>query len=192
MDDSLSNNTPSVISISDSSGANTFETLFKLYHAKLLHIAKNYLSSEEDAEEIVQDVFVKLWKKKKTLEIHSNFNSYLFKMVRNACLDQLRKDKRKVKRWGQDAAIEQHINYLALSDEASSLIIEQELAAQIEAAIQLLPDKCKQVFIKSRVQGLAHKDISEELDISVKTVENHITRAIKHMKLHLQEFLHLF
>ncbi|MCK0147228.1 RNA polymerase sigma-70 factor [Arenibacter sp. F26102] len=170
-----------------------FDIIFKLYYPRLLLIANNYVASKEEAEEIVQEVFIKLWKNRSGINIKTNnINGYLFKMVKNGCLDYLRKSKRKLDLHGSHKQIEDALNYEALSDNDASDIIVDELAEQIRHAIDLLPEKCKDVFVKSRIDGLAHKDISEKLHISVKTVENHIGRAIKHMRFHLQDYLNLF
>ncbi|TSE11476.1 RNA polymerase sigma-70 factor [Aquimarina algiphila] len=167
-----------------------FKILFELYYSKLLYVAKNYISSTEDAEEIVQDVFLKTWKKRKN--ISTNINGYLFKITKNSCLDYLRSKKHKLSSSNNIVQLEAFINHNALADKNASSIIEKELARKIQLSIELLPEKCKKVFIKSRIEGLKNKEISNELDISVKTVENHISRAIKHMRLHLREFLSFF
>ncbi|MDH7445622.1 RNA polymerase sigma-70 factor [Aquimarina sp. 2201CG14-23] len=168
----------------------TFKILFELYYGKLLHIAKGYVVNSEDAEEIVQDVFLKAWKKRK--DIKSNVNGYLFMITKNLCLDYLRSKKHKLSSSNTLIQLEAFINHEALTDTESSSIIEKELAQKIKLAIELLPEKCKNVFVKSRLEGKKNREISDELDISVKTVENHMSKAIKHMKVHLREFLSFF
>lgn len=163
-----------------------FETLFKLYRSKLLYIASQYVSSKEDAEEIIQNVFLKVWTKK---NIQSNINGYLYSITKNACLDHLRSKKQQLQLDNNLAQLEASINYNALSDDSASLIIEKELNVAILKSIDLLPPKCKDVFVKSRIENLKHKEISIEMDISTKTVENHITKALKHLKVTLREFL---
>ncbi len=167
-----------------------FEVLFELYYNKLLYIARNYISSKEDTEEIVQDVFVKVWKNRKN--ITTNINGYLFKVTKNTCLDYLRQKKHKLNSSGNIVQLEAFINYAALSDQNAASILEKELEKKIQDSIELLPKKCKQVFVKSRIEGLKNREISDELDISVKTVENHMSKALKHMRLHLREFLSFF
>ncbi|WP_299435986.1 RNA polymerase sigma-70 factor [uncultured Aquimarina sp.] len=167
-----------------------FKILFELYYAKLLHIAIGYVYNTEDAEEIVQDVFLKAWKKRK--DIKSNVNGYLFKITKNLCLDYLRSKKYKLSSSNNTIQLEAFINHKALSDDGSSSIVEKELALKIQSAIDLLPEKCKNVFVKSRIDGKKNKEISDELDISIKTVENHMSKAIKHMRVHLREFLSFF
>ncbi|MEM9687653.1 MAG: RNA polymerase sigma-70 factor, partial [Bacteroidota bacterium] len=167
-----------------------FRILFELYYVKLLYVVQSYVSDKEDAEEVIQDVFIKVWKKRKN--ITTNINAYLFKTTKNACLDYLRSKKRRLSASGNRVQLEAHINYNALADPVASSVIEQELKAKIQASIALLPEKCKKVFVKSRIEGLKNKEISDELGISLKTVENHMSKALKHMRVHLREFLSFF
>ena len=163
-----------------------FEILFKLYRSKLLYIANQYVSNREDAEEIIQNVFLKVWTKK---NIQTNINGYLYSVTKNACLDYLRSEKQQLHLDNNLSQLEASINYEALSDDSASLIIEKELNEAILKSIDLLPPKCKDVFVKSRIEDLRHKEISAEMNISTKTVENHITKAIKHLRVSLKEFL---
>lgn len=169
-----------------------FELLSKLYYSRLLHVSSNYLTNKEDAKDIVQEVFMKIWNKKSQLNIHTNLNSYLYKMTKNTCIDYLRKKESRVTESLNLEFRENHIHLSSLKDDASSKIIEQELEIEIQYAISLLPEKCREVFIKSRMEGLKHREISDEMDISTKTIENHMTKALKHMRFHLREFITLF
>lgn len=169
-----------------------FELLSKLYYSRLLHVSSNYLINKEDAKDIVQEVFMKIWNKKSQLNIHTNLNSYLYKMTKNTCIDYLRKKESRVTESLNLEFRENHIHLSSLKDDASSKIIEQELEIEIQYAISLLPEKCREVFIKSRIEGLKHREISDEMDISTKTIENHMTKALKHMRFHLREFITLF
>ena len=163
-----------------------FQLLFKLYNAKLLHFTFSYIPNKQDAEEIVQDVFIKIWKNETIL---TNLNGYIYTVTRNACLDFLRKKKVTLNIENNISQIEASINYNALSDDTAAFIIEKELEEAVLQAIEYLPKRCKDVFILSRIEGFKHKEISKELDISTKTIENHITKALKHMRLHLRDFL---
>ena len=169
-----------------------YETLFRLYYSKLFHIAKSYLLYKEDAEEVVQDVFLKLWEQKRKFKAIPNINGYVFTMTKNMCLDKLKHEKVKRRYIENDLKVKADIQYQFMLDETASSLLESELEQKIIQSINLLPEKCKQVFIKSRMEGLKHKEIAEELGISHRTVENHISLAIKHMKLHLNDFLTVF
>ncbi|WP_420399465.1 RNA polymerase sigma-70 factor [Flagellimonas sp.] len=165
----------------------SFEVIHDLYFNKLFLIARGYISSKQDAEEIVQDVFVKLWKKQEENHSIENLTGYLFRMTRNACLDFLRSKKNVL---AIETNLEQRqnlLNFHALSNESASSIIEDELHKQVDKAIDQLPKKCRQVFVKSRKEGLKHKEIAKDLNISTKTVENHISKAIRLLKTQLRE-----
>ncbi len=167
-----------------------FDILYSFYQSKLLIFAKSYIGNHEDAEEIIDDVFCKIWNGNVTTAI-KNINSYLYTATRNSCIDYLKKKKSEM-RGSQLFRQQMQINYNAIKDESASKLIEEELEKQIDLAVQLLPERCRLVFKKSRFQGLKNKEISEELNISVKAVEKHMTKALRHMKYHLQTFLHTF
>ncbi|WP_242203085.1 RNA polymerase sigma-70 factor [Aestuariivivens insulae] len=164
-----------------------FEILFNLYQSKLLFLASNYIANREDAEEIIQNVFIKIWSKK---NIKSNLNGYIYTLTKNACLDYLRTKKQQLNIENNLLQLEASINYNALSDDAASLVLERELNEAVLKSINLLPEKCKDVFIKSRIEGLKHKEISKKMNISPKTVENHLTKALKHLRVSLRDFFH--
>ncbi len=167
----------------------TFEMLFKLYFEKLIHIALGYQIGKENAEEIVQNVFLKLWLKKKKLRNITNINSYLFLMVKNACLDHIKHEK--IKRnyskdvWDRKAAIQHQF----MKDTTAQLLLQNELKRKITESIEKLPEKCKNVFVKSRVEGMKHREIAELLGISKRTVDAHISNALEHMRLNLKDYM---
>ncbi|MDO6819835.1 RNA polymerase sigma-70 factor [Zobellia sp. 1_MG-2023] len=166
-----------------------FKAVYKFFKPKLFIIANSYVPSKEDAEEIVHDVLIKLWEKRGKLDVKSNYVGYIYSMTRNACLDYLRAHKNKLSKVLISDQQELWLNYNALSNDAYSTIIVNELQNLVDNAIADLPEKCQKVFIKSRVDGLGHKEISEELKISTKTVENHITRALRELRVVLKEYL---
>ncbi|MEO9481926.1 MAG: RNA polymerase sigma-70 factor [Ekhidna sp.] len=168
------------------------ETIFRLYYDKLLHLSKNYLTYEADAEEIVQNVFLKLWEQRDKLKNISSINSYIYIMTKNSCMDYLKHEKVKRGYLDQNLQNKSAINYQFLKDEAASLLLENELEQKILESAELLPEKCKEVFMKNKMEGLKRAEIAQELGISLKTVDNHISKAVKHMRLHLRDFLTLF
>ncbi|WP_318345700.1 RNA polymerase sigma-70 factor [Flagellimonas baculiformis] len=166
-----------------------FNVMYGFYRPKLFVIVNGYIPSREDAEEIVHDVLVKLWEKKRTIKIHSNFTGYVYSMTRNACLDYLRTRKNRL---SKEMTMEQQefwLNHGALADDVASSILAEELETLVDMAIGQLPEKCKRVFVKSRMDGLSHQEISKELQISPKTVENHITRALTQFRVALKDYL---
>ena len=169
-----------------------FEALFRLYYDKLLHIAIGYLMEYADAEEVVQDVFLKLWEKRNKLKKIDNINGYLYRMTKNKCLDYIKHNKIKLSHSKNDYDKRMSIQYQFIKDEAASLLLENELKKKITESIALLPEKCKCVFIKSRMEGMKHQEIAEIMGLSKRTVDNHISNALQHMRHHLREFLTVF
>jgi RNA polymerase sigma-70 factor (ECF subfamily) len=167
-----------------------YKTLYRLYYPKLLAISLGYISKKEDAEELVQDVFIKIWVKRKQLDVMTNLDGYLFKMTRNACLDYLKSKSRKLSLNPKNLQLEAALNYHALSNDTASDLLLRELEQQIIKSIDELPEKCRAVFLKSRMEGLKNKEISKELQISHKTVEGHITKAVSHLRVALKEFIY--
>ena len=166
-----------------------YETLFRLYYDKLLHIAKGYVVSLEDAEGIVQDIFLKVWENKDVFSRMNSINNYLYTMTKNACLDCLKHNKVKNKFSKTFYENQLAIQYQFINDEAASSLLESELKKRIEKALKSLPIKCQKVFIKSRFEGMKHSEIAKSLNISKRTVDNHISNALQHMRLHLKDFL---
>jgi RNA polymerase sigma-70 factor (ECF subfamily) len=165
----------------------SYETLFLLYYDKLLHIAKGYIGTLEDSEGIVQNVFLKVWDKRNDFDHVKSINNYLYTITKNACLDLLKHNK--IKSSFSENYIS--INEAFIRDEIASTLIESELEKRIFSAIELLPEKRKIVFIKSRIEGIRHAEIAESLNISQRTVDNHISNSLRHMRVHLKEFLTL-
>ena len=177
------------LSLLEKGGKHAFETLFRLYYSKLVHIARGYLVYQEEAENIVQNVFLKIWENKECLGEVSNINSYFYTMTKNLCLDQLKHEKVKRNYLDNSYRIKSEIQYKFIQDEAASLLLENELEEKIVQSMELLPEKCKNIFKKSRLEGLKHSEIAAELGVSHRTVDNHIANALRHMRLHLREFI---
>ncbi|WP_257212967.1 RNA polymerase sigma-70 factor [Maribacter sp. 4U21] len=163
--------------------------MFKLYYDRLLHFAWHYLSNREDAQEIIQEVFLKFWQNIEGRGDITNLNSYLFKMTKNACLDKI-KHKKVVENFALQKRKE--INQRFINDEAAYLLLENELEKIIKDGIDSLPPKCKEVFLKSRFEGLKNREIAQDLSISKKTVDNHINKGLSILRIHLKEFIAIF
>ncbi|MBJ6368972.1 RNA polymerase sigma-70 factor [Snuella sedimenti] len=183
------NKSKNTIPLNPSESEDLFDILYKLHYPFLLKIAQSYIPSKEDAEEVLQDAFMKVWRKKDTLNSDDNITGYLYRIVKNTCLDFLRSKKHTLSLETNLLQQKNLLNYNALSNETASHIIEKELQKKIEESIALLPKKCQLIFIKSRFEGLKHKEISAEMNISTKTIENHITKALRHLRIHLKDFL---
>jgi RNA polymerase sigma-70 factor (ECF subfamily) len=156
-------------------------TLFTNYYQRLCTFADSYVNNKEEAEEIIADVFFNLWKNCNQLNINTNFRSYLFICVRNACLAALKKPLPLFIDINDAEISDQLINSSRADDHIQFLELEQS----IENTISLLPKGCRQTFIMSRYEGLKYKEISEILCISENTVENQLSKALAFLRLKL-------
>ena len=162
-----------------------FESFFKEQYGSLCRFAYGFLKDNDDAEEIVQGCFVKLWEDRKTLVIGDNPKPYLFSMVRNSCLNQI---KHISVREDFKAHNEREINADATIEEEIDTLTLQE---KVNQAIQNMPPQRKRIFEMSRFEGLKYKEIAAHLNISVKTVENHMGSAMKSLRVDLKDYMHL-
>lgn len=154
---------------------NKFRILMESTSDELFGFAQGFVRNREVAEEIVSDVYVKIWKNRKELVKIKNIKSYLFISVKNGCLSHFRKAK-------NDKIIyfdEIKDYHFSLVESSENEILNEEIIEQIHAAIEELPPKCKLAFTLAKINGLKHKEIAEILNVSPKTVNNHLVSALK-------------
>ena len=154
-----------------------FEKIFKSSYKSLCSFANRIVRSHELAEEIVDDVFCNLWKNRARIQITSSFRSYLITSVRNKSLDCLRKRKNE-----KNSVLESASSVPCRQSIAYENMAFEELSRRIEAAIQELPRQCRTIFLMSRDQDLKYKEIAEILNISIKTVDTQMGRALKYLR----------
>ena len=152
-----------------------FENIFRLYYQDLCRFALRLSCSEPDAEEIVQDLFFKLWQNHKTMICPDSVKAYLFTATRNSVYNKIKHEKIKSS-YIQDQNVDEY------DLDSSELIENQELNLRIESAINELPEKRREVFVLSKIDGLKYKEIAEKLNISIKTVENQMGEALKFLR----------
>jgi RNA polymerase sigma-70 factor (ECF subfamily) len=157
-----------------------FTILYNSFFKRLLLEAFKYVDDVAAAEEIVQDVFLRIWERSNTLNGITSIKSYLYRSVINESLNYIRRKK----------SIELHHQILAenLTDSYIQEVDEEhELVLKLYAQIDKLPAKCKQVFKMARLDGLRYREIAEKLSISERTVENHVANALKLLKENMGE-----
>lgn len=153
--------------------------LFNTYFSPLCQVAFRIVHNQQAAKDVVQDVFVRLWTNREQLHIQSSMLGYLKQSVTNASIDNQRRayEAKKVQ-WDPGSGLAQATVQTATTHVEHD-VEAKETAALVERAISTLPDRCRLVFILSRHHGLSYKQIAEKLDISPKTVENQMSKALK-------------
>jgi RNA polymerase sigma-70 factor (ECF subfamily) len=163
-----------------------FEMLFRTYYQPLCNYAYTFVQDRDEAEEIVQTTFLAVWERRETLEIRTAVKPYLYAMVRNACLNVLKHEK--VKK--QHAVVQLATSERSVESVART-VMASELETRIYQAMDVLPEQCRLVFKLSRFEELKYAEIAEQLNISIKTVENHMGKALRIMREQLRDYLPL-
>ncbi len=151
-----------------------FESIFREYYRSLTYFSLGYVKNLDTGRELVQEVFVNVWANRQKITIHSSIKSYLYSSVRNACINYLK--SRRIEK----ASLEE-VSGLAEKDDLFDHIVEAETRENLYSEIEKLPKRCKQIFTMSRFEGLRHAEIAKRLDLSVKSVENQISIALKRL-----------
>ena len=146
--------------------------MFKQYYNPLCNFAASILKDKKLAEDVVHDVFEKLWDKRSELNINDNEKSYLFTSVRNKAIEVIRKNK-------SDQKLEVDYINSTLENGLDEVSDKYLLKEKLYRSIRQLPPKCQKVFLLNKINGLTYIEIADDLDISVKTVENHMGKAFR-------------
>jgi len=167
----------------------TFELVFKAHYGALHAYANVILKDTEGAEEVVQTVFLKLWEKRLSLQITTSLKAYLYKAVYHDSLNHLKHQKVRQRHLEQT----HYTMNQQLSPDNSQIMEgqEKELVNRIQQTLDALPEKCRMVFHLSRFGELKYGEIAAQMGISLKTVEAHMSKALKTLRLELAEFLPL-
>lgn len=152
-----------------------FRFLYNSYFIPLFRFALTLVKSKETAEEIVNDVFMHCWKKRKELSPVRNVQTYLFTAVKNLSIDHIRKTPGR-----QDAGLDELEEvHLKFTTDPEQLFITAELLKKMEKVIAQLPPQCRLIYIMVKQHGLKYREVAQALDLSVKTVENQLAIAVK-------------
>lgn len=160
--------------------------MFNTYYQPLCNYACSMLKDIDEAEEVVQNAFFNIWQKREALQVTSSLKSYLYRAIHNDCLNKIKHSK---------------VRTVYAADYKSSMggspsnnteaLDAKELGKRIHAAIETLPEQCGNVFRLSRFEELKYSEIARQLNISVKTVENHMGKALKMLRAQLKDYLPL-
>lgn len=156
-----------------------FEQLFKQFYNPLYAYAYTIANDEAAAEEVVQTIFLKLWEKRQTLDIHTSWKAYLYKAVFHECLNNKKRERL------HQRFVDIQTGNTGIHDAES----DRELQSRLQVALRQLPEKCRAVFQLSRFEELKYQEIADRLGISIKTVEAHMGKALKILRVQLADFL---
>lgn len=163
-----------------------FELLFHFYYPGLVMYASQFTANLSDAEEIVQDFFVRFWEKHNQVLPCNSLKNYFFSSVKYGSLDFLKHQE--IERKYVDEIVELSKHHLAYD---TDLYVISELQERLKQGIDRLPEKCREVFMMSRIQGLKNEEIAAELNISKRTVETQISKALKVLREELKDYVGL-
>ena len=159
-----------------------FENIFKAYFSALMAFSRKILGDEDAAREVVHQVFINLWERRHEIDLSKPLKSYLFTAVNNRSLNVIR-DRKKF----SSEPVPEHVEEWDLSTQLESM----ELEERIRQTISTLPQRCRAIFELNRFDGMSYTEIAKKLDISVKTVENQMSKALKILREQLAKYLSL-
>lgn len=168
---------------------NSFKSIFHEYYQPLWHLSQYYLEDKDEAKEVVQDAFLKLWEIRHDLNPNSNLRNFLFTLVKNNCLNNLKRKQILLKHHEKIRWIEMRYQYESLARMGDDYLEINELKDKIDVAIQQLPEHCRIIFEMSRFEDLKNREIAEKLNVTQKTVEAHLTKALKILRKELKDYL---
>ncbi|MDN5211971.1 RNA polymerase sigma-70 factor [Fulvivirgaceae bacterium BMA12] len=163
-----------------------FERIYKMYEKQLGQYAFQFTKSRFISDEIIQDVFFKLWLHRKSLRKDGNIKAYLYRMVRNRSLNYIRDAVQH-----EDLAEVLKKDALRARDQADDLVISMDLDNLMDSILERLPERKRNIYQLSRQQGKSNGEIAKQLGITIKTVENHIWEALLIIKKHVERHLYL-
>jgi RNA polymerase sigma-70 factor (ECF subfamily) len=168
------------------------ERLFRSCYKQLCVYAENITGDALQAEDIVSNLFVKLWEKREQLQIHTAIESYLMSAVHNEALNYLKHaevEKRYHAKTEYQLTHADLLNPSAAADTPLNDLLEKELKEQIETALRTLPPQCREIFTLHKIDDLSYQEVADQLNISINTVRTQLTRAMKKMRSALKGFM---
>ena len=166
-----------------------FSLLYKELHPRMRSYCHLFIKEEKLIEDLIQDCFVHLWDKRSSIDIYKSVESYLFVILRNRCLKYLKEQRFDKDSIALDDLPINELQYLYQLDftEKKEKSLEERLISSLKEAIDELPEKRKEVFIKSKIEGIKQKDIAKEMGVSVKVIEKHISQAKEQLRKKLEK-----
>ena len=168
-----------------------FEQIYLSYFSKMKRFAREYVLSDEDAENIVQDVFLDFWEKKELLPLPINILAYLFTSIKNRCIDFLRHkivQKEVENKMQEEYRLTLQMKYYSLGELDEGIFEKDDVEQLLSKVIDSLPERCREIFLKSKIEGKKQKEIAEEMNISINTVETQMGIAYKKLRNELKDY----
>lgn len=162
-----------------------FDKIYEMYSKRLYGFVIRYVKQKEDAEGIVQEVFIKIWETRNKIDIYSSFDSFIFTIAYNTTIDLLRKRVNEQKYHDRLKLLQQ----ITDGDQIINDLYFEEINIRLLSVIDKLTPRQKEIFQLSREEGLTHEEIAQKLNISVNTVKNHIVTSLAFIKSHLDKGL---
>ena len=164
------------------------ELLFRKFNVRLCAFANKFLNDTEEAQEVVQEMFIKIWEGRDEIDPEESLKSYIFKIVQNLSLNKLR--RKKVESRYVEIYKQVYLEHKEFS--AHESLLAKELEGHISQSIGKLPGECRKIFELSRFEGLKYREIADTLNISIKTVEAQMSKALRSLRIELRDYLTLF
>lgn len=161
------------------------EQLYTRYWQQLFMAAFNVLKNKAACEDIVQEAFLQLWQRRKALTIHTSLEAYLFTIVRYTVFKYIKSEQSHSQVFEN---LQERLQYITPED----IVVEKNIRSQLTGIVNSLPEKCREIYLLSREEQLSHHEIATRLNISTKTVENHITIALKKIRFNITRMTGLF
>ncbi|MDR1203483.1 MAG: RNA polymerase sigma-70 factor [Tannerellaceae bacterium] len=171
-----------------------YAKVYAIYFPKLVRFSEAYILSRDEAENLVQDVFLYLWEHPELFDSLKNIRAFIFTMVKNKCVDYLRKQTQDRNQKRPFAEIEENeltLRLYSLQSFDEDILSHTEIDTIIQDAIYALPARCREIFVLSRFDGLKHKEIASLLNISTHTIESQIAIALRRLKAELRNYFSL-
>lgn len=160
--------------------------LFQEYYLSVCKTIHRFIRDKSTVEDLAQEVFIRFWEKRQQIEINSSLSAYIRRMAINEALAYLRRNKR-----FDDREVTPDI-VPGTADSTEAQFLQQELEARVREAVNELPPRCRTVFQLSRYEELTYQEIADQMEISIKTVENQMGKALRILRERLRSYLHLF
>ncbi len=170
----------------------SFEKFFRFYYARLKKYAFHFLQNEEDANDLVQDVFIQIWTQRESIDIEKNTEAFLFTLVKNKCLNSLKKAIIEEKFIKQQTYLEsEKLYHISFTKQKDFKNMEEQMQEELAKAMDLMPERCRTAFHLRWIEGRKQKEIADIMNISMTMVNKHLSKGMEIVRKHIKPDLFL-